>query len=177
MDEKKAFKCDLKRLGSWNGGYPLQVRWLRAFRMCGFYRHRNPLMYFIWPTVYRRVTRITQIQVPLFTNIGEEFYIGHCGRIIINPKAVIGKNVNISTGCTIGQENRGKRMGAPVISDNVWIGTNAVIVGAVHIGTDVLIAPNSYVNCDVPEHSIVLGNPCVIKHRLNATESYVNDIV
>lgn len=145
--------------------------------MCGFYRHRNPLMYFIWRTVYRRLTRITQIQVPLFTNIGEEFYIGHCGRIIINPKAVIGKNVNISTGCTIGQENRGKRMGAPVISDNVWIGTNAVIVGAVHIGTDVLIAPNSYVNCDVPEHSIVLGNPCVIKHRLNATESYVNDIV
>lgn len=159
------------------GGDPLQVRWLRAFRMCGFYRHRNPLMYFIWRTVYRRLTRITQIQVPLFTNIGEEFYIGHCGRIIINPKAVIGKNVNISTGCTIGQENRGKRMGAPVISDNVWIGTNAVIVGAVHIGTDVLIAPNSYVNCDVPEHSIVLGNPCVIKHRLNATESYVNDIV
>lgn len=145
--------------------------------MCGFYRHRNPLMYFIWRTVYRRLTRITQIQVSLFTNIGEEFYIGHCGRIIINPKAVIGKNVNISTGCTIGQENRGKRMGAPVISDNVWIGTNAVIVGAVHIGTDVLIAPNSYVNCDVPEHSIVLGNPCVIKHRLNATESYVNDIV
>lgn len=68
-------------------------------------------------------------------------------------------------------------MGAPVISDNVWIGPNAVIVGAVHIGTDVLIAPNSYVNCDVPEHSIVLGTPCVIKHRLNATESYVNDIV
>lgn len=98
MDEKKAFKCDLKRLGSWNrGGYPLQVRWLRAFRMCGFYRHRNPLMYFIWRTVYRRLTRITQIQVPLFTNIGEEFYIGHCGRIIINPKAVVGNNVNIST--------------------------------------------------------------------------------
>lgn len=145
--------------------------------MCGFYRHRNPLMYFIWRTVYRRLTRITQIQVPLFTIIGEGFYIGQCGRIIINPKAVIGKNVNISTGCTIGQENRGKRMGALVISDNVWIGTNAVIVGAVHIGTDVLIAPNSYVNCDVPEHSIVLGNPCVIKHRLNATEGYVNDIV
>lgn len=145
--------------------------------MCGFYRHRNPLMYFIWRTVYRRLTRITQIQVPLFTIIGDGFYIGQCGRIIINPKAVIGKNVNISTRCTIGQENRGKRMGAPVISDNVWIGTNAVIVGAVHIGTDVLIAPNSYVNCDVPEHSIVLGNPCVIKHRLNATESYENDIV
>lgn len=134
-------------------------------------------MSFIWRTVYRRLTRITQIQVPLFTNIGEGFYIGQCVRIIINPKAVIGKNVNISTGCTIGQENRGKRMGALVISDNVWIGTNAVIVGAVHIGTDVLIAPNSYVNCDVPEHSIVLGNPCVIKHRLNATEGYVNDIV
>lgn len=38
-----------------------------------------------------------------------------------------------------------------------------------------LIAPNSYVNCDVPSHSIVYGNPCIIKHRDNATEGYVNN--
>lgn len=71
--------------------------------MCGFYRHKNILLYLFWRTIYRRLTRITQIQVPLFTDIGAGFYIGHCGRIIVNPKAVIGRNVNIATGCTIGQ--------------------------------------------------------------------------
>lgn len=56
----------------------------------------------------------------------------------------------------------------------LWIGINAVIVGKVTIGDDGLIAPNSYVNCDVPSHSIVFSNPCIIKHRENATEGYIN---
>ena len=68
----------------------------------------------------------------------------------------------------------GGKQGVPTIGNYVWIGINAVIVGKVNIGNDVLIAPNSYVNCDVPDHSIVFGNPCIIKHRDNATEGYVN---
>lgn len=68
----------------------------------------------------------------------------------------------------------GGRQGAPVIGNEVWIGINAAIVGKVTIGDDVLIAPNSYVNCDVPSHSIVFGNPCIIKHRENVTEGYIN---
>lgn len=76
-------------------------------------------------------------------------------------------------GVTIGQENRGKRKGTPVIGDNVRIGVNATIVGAIKIGNDILIVPNTYVNCDVPDHSIVFGNPCIIKHRDNATEGYI----
>ena len=68
----------------------------------------------------------------------------------------------------------GGRQGTPVIGNEVWIGINAAIVGKITIGDDVLIAPNSYVNCDVPSHSIVFGNSCIIKHRENATEGYVN---
>ena len=115
----------------------------------------------------------TLIQIPYTAKIGEGFYIGHFGRIIVNPNVVIGKNVNIATGVTIGQENRGKRQGVPTISDNVWIGTNAVIVGKITVGTDVLIAPNSFVNFDVPAHSIVVGNPAKIISKENATEGYV----
>lgn len=95
--------------------------------------------------------------------------------ITINPKAILGKNINIHKGVTIGQENRGKRKGVPIIGNEVWIGINSTIVGNVSIGNDVLIAPNSYVNCDVPDHSIVIGNPCIIKHRDNATEDYINN--
>ena len=53
-------------------------------------------------------------------------------------------------------------------------GLNSTIVGNVKIGNDVLISPNSFVNCDIPDHSIVFGNPCIIKHRENATKNYIN---
>lgn len=72
------------------------------------------------------------------------------------------------------KKNRGQRKGTPVIGNNVWIGVNATIVGAIKVGNDVLIAPNTYVNCDIPDHSVVFGNPCIIKHRDNATEEYIN---
>lgn len=83
------------------------------------------------------------------------------------------KNCNIAQNVTIGMENRGKRKGCPTIGDKVRIGAGAVVVGKITIGDDVLIAPNSFVNCDVPSHSIVLGNPCKIVYRENATEGYI----
>jgi len=106
--------------------------------------------------------------------IGEGLYLGHAYCITINSEVVIGKNCNIHKGVTIGQENRGKRKGTPVIGNEVWIGINSTIVGRITIGDDVLIAPNSYVNCDIPSHSIVMGNPCMIKHKENATKDYIN---
>lgn len=114
-------------------------------------------------------------EISASVKIGDGLYIGHPYGITINPSVVIGKNVNIHKGVTIGQENRGKRKGTPTIGDSVWIGINSTIVGKVTIGDDVLIAPNTYVNCDIPSHSIVFGNPCIIKNRENATEGYVNN--
>ena len=77
----------------------------------------------------------------------------------------------------IGQTNRGKHKGVPIIGNEVWIGINAAIVGGITIGDDVLIAPNSFVNVYVPSHSVVFGNPCIIKHRDWATEGYINHTV
>ena len=127
--------------------------------------------------IYRRrlkkLSNMTHISIFLETEIGEGFYIGHTGRVIINSQAKIGRNVNVATGCTIGGEYRGERKGCPTIGNNVWIGTNAVIVGKITIGDDVMIAPNSFVNFDVPSHSIVVGNPAKIVHKEWATESYI----
>ena len=116
----------------------------------------------------------TQITLPRETEAGPGLYIGHYGRLIVSPDAKIGKNVNLSTGITIGAANRGSKKGAPVIGDEVWIGTNAVIVGHVTIGNDVMIAPGAFVNFDVPAHSVVVGNPGVIHAKENATEGYIN---
>lgn len=68
-------------------------------------------------------------------------YFGHAYCITTNLKAVLGRKINLHKGVTIGQENRGKRKGTPVIGDNVWIGVNATIVGSTHVGSDILIAP------------------------------------
>ncbi len=115
-------------------------------------------------------------QISAATEIGEGFYIGHFGTIVINPNAKIGKNCNIAHGVTIGQANRGRLKGYPTIGDNVWIGTGSVIVGNITIGTNVLIAPNSFVNIDIPDNSLVIGNPCKIIAKENPCEGYLNFI-
>lgn len=116
-------------------------------------------------------------EFPWQAKIGKGLYIGHPYCITLNPKTVMGNNCHLHKGVTIGQENRGRRMGVPTIGNCVWIGINSTIVGNISIGDDVLIAPNSYINCDVPSHSVVFGNPCVIKHRENATDGYINNQV
>lgn len=135
--------------------------------------NNNSILRYIYRFLYRCFMKFNMIEISYTTKIDGGLYIGHPYCITINPKAIIGKNCNIHKGVTIGQENRGKRKGTPIIGDSVWIGVNATIVGNVKIGDDVLIAPNSYVNVDIPSHSVVFGNPCIIKHKENATNEYV----
>jgi serine O-acetyltransferase len=116
-------------------------------------------------------------QIPVATRIGKGLYIGHFGTIIINSKVTIGQFCNIGPGVTIGQENRGIRKGNPTIRDQVWIGANAVIVGKIEIGRNVLITPTTFVNFDVPENSIVIGNPARIIPRENPTQDYINHLL
>jgi serine O-acetyltransferase len=117
------------------------------------------------------------IQIPISTHIGKGFYIGHFGNVVINGKTIIGENCNISHGVTIGETNRGKKKGAPIIGNSVWIGTGSVVVGGITIGNNVLIAPLSYINIDIPDNSIVIGNPCKIIPSENATEGYISRIL
>ena len=116
---------------------------------------------------------ITHIQIPPATQIGEGFYIGHWGMIIINPSVIIGKNFSISAGALIGN-SQGKHAGAPIIGDNVSMGQFSIIVGGVKIGNNVLIAPGAFVNFDVPDNSIVLGNPGqIISRKECPTKPYI----
>lgn len=131
----------------------------------------------IFKILFRVFSFLYHVEISPYTKIGEGLYIGHPFGITINPEVVIGKNCNISKGVTIGQENRGIRKGTPIISNCVYFGVNSTIVGAITIGDDVLIAPNSYVNRNIPSHSIVIGNPCTIIPHRNATEGYINNKV
>ncbi len=154
---------------------PVELKYIALFRKaegCKF----KPLKFY-YTVKLKLMSYKTHIQIPARTKIDEGFYIGHSGRVIIHPEATLGKNINVGTGVTIGYENRGKRKGAPTIKGNCWIGTNSVIVGNVTIGEDVMIAPLTFVNFDVPKHSIVIGNPAKIIQKENATKDYIENKV
>jgi serine O-acetyltransferase len=109
--------------------------------------------------------------------LGEGFYLTpHCGPVIIGP-VKIGKNCNISHSVTIGRAYKNGVAGRPTIDDYVWIGTGSVLVGDIKIGKNVLIAPNSYVNFDVPDNSLVIGNPGKVIRKENPTEDYIKNIL
>lgn len=172
MNFRDLYKSDVARSGG------LTV-WERKFH----YYHRKAAtskssilkLYYRWK--FKKIREKHGIEISYDTKIGKGFYIGHAYNITINPRATIGDNCNIHKGALIGEELRGSRKGSPTIGDCVWIGINAAIIGNVTIGNDVLIAPNSYINFDVPDHSIVLGNPGKIIHKDNATEKYINNKV
>ncbi len=148
------------------------LRYLRAYRK--MQRGEDPLK------VYRLIKRILRqkygLELDSFS-IGKGLYLGHPYNITVSEFAVIGDNCNLNKGATIGAENRGDRIGAPKLGSRVWVGTNAVLVGKITIGDNVLIAPNAYVNMDVPSDSIVIGNPAkILTNRPDATEGYINNV-
>ena len=115
----------------------------------------------------------TNIEIPLSVNIDSGVLMIHPYNITINSQATIGKNFTILKGATIGNIKSGKKIGTPKIGDNVYVGLNAVVVGNITIGNNVLIAANSFVNFDVPDNSIVIGNPGQIHHNDEATKEYI----
>lgn len=153
-------------------------RFIYFFRKMEYYTEKNKLL-FLWYRFWHRHNMIKYgIQISRKTKIGFGLYIGHFGNIVVSSEAVIGKNCNLSQGVTIGKTNRGKTKGAPKIGNSVWIGTNAVIVGEISIGDNVLIAPLSFVNVDVPSNSIVFGNPAkIIGNKTNAVQGYINNLI
>jgi serine O-acetyltransferase len=108
--------------------------------------------------------------------IGPGLYIGHFGGVVISPYAVLGANVNIAQGVTVGSTSTGPRKGAPTIEDRVWIGANAIIVGKITIGREALIGPGAYVFFDVPSRGVVLGNPGIVVGN-SGSAGYVNKVL
>jgi serine O-acetyltransferase len=146
----------------------------------GFYSRRKQspwiIFYALYRIFYNRYRFRFGFDISPKTLTGPGLHIGHFGGIVISPHAVIGFNVNIAQGVTIGAASRGERAGAPTLEDRVWVGANAIIVGKIPIGHDALIAPGAYVNFDVPAMSVILGNPgTIISH--SGSIGYVNHIL
>lgn len=136
----------------------------------------NRLIYFLFKIFLNHYRFRYGFDFSVRTQIGPGLYLGHFGRVTVNPKAILGSNINLSPGVTIGETYRGRKAGVPVIGDGVWIGTNAVVVGGISVGRNVLVAPNTFLNFDVPENSVVTGNPASIISQKGA-DGYVTSVV
>lgn len=86
----------------------------------------------------------------------------HYGTIGINENSVIGKNVTIHHGCTLGCIFEGKHKGSPILGNRVVMFPGNKVVGNVHVGNNVVIASNSVVINDIPDNCIVGGIPARI---------------
>lgn len=148
-----------------------------GFQYIYFFRHvqgaSNTISKGLWSVLLKLCSFKFGFQIPAMTKIGRGFRISHFGSVVINPAAVIGNNFNIAEGTLIGN-SQGKHSGTPIIGDNVCMQANSMVVGGVKIGNDVLIAPGAFVNFDVPDNSIVIGNPGkIIPRDSSPTDKYI----
>ena len=149
----------------------LQIRYLKYYRMAQAARGSNLESYYMHQLV--KFSELTGIMLYENMNIPKGLIIGHPGTIIINANAKFAGNLMLTHGVTIGRDIRGKRAGVPSFGKDVCIRCNSTVVGGITVGNDVLIAPNTFVNFDVPSHSVVIGNPATIHYRKNATEGHI----
>jgi len=146
------------RFGRWR--YRIPYRWMRV-PFSALYKTLK-----IWVQV------LTGIELPCETQLGRRVRIDHFSDIIISGDAVIGDDVIIRNGVTIGLKNTNER-GAPVIGNRVDIGAGAKILGNIKIGDDVVIGANAVVIQDVPANSLAVGVPARILPRkeMHGTDS------
>lgn len=141
------------RFGQWR--YRIRPAWLRPpFSLT-----------YKWLKICSQI--LTGIDLPCETQIGKRLRFEHFGGIIISGDSVIGDDVVIRQGVTIGLKHAGQR-GAPVIGDRVEIGAGAKILGSIRIGNGALIGANAVVVCDVPAGTTAVGIPARIlpsRHR------------
>jgi serine O-acetyltransferase len=107
------------------------------------------------------VESVTGTELPCEAVVGRRLRIEHSFDIVVSGDAVIGDDVVIRNGVTIGLRHEGKR-GSPVIGNRVDIGAGAKILGPIHIGDDVSIGANAVVIRDVPAGCIAVGVPARI---------------
>ena len=177
----KIMKCDLYRVCG--GGNPLkhilfnpEFKYVACYRLTNYFLGHSALLKTVWRVILKSKSIKYGYEIAPECSIGPGLRLVHRGGVCIKPDAQIGNNATIFHGVTIGATRRGSKKGSPVIGDRVWIGSNATIVGNITVGDDVLIAPNTYINRDIPSHCICLGNPAKMIERADATEYYIDNI-
>lgn len=139
--------------------FPYQV-WYRIFSECKqhfFIKYTFGLLAYFF---YRHYGFKYGISFDTNIHVGKGLKIVHGYGVIVNC-SYIGDNFTIYQNCTFGSD---KNNNVPIVGDNVTVFTGSIVIGDIKLEDNCTIGANSFVNSNVSEGSIVVGNPA---HPIN----------
>lgn len=101
----------------------------------------------------------TGIEIHPGATIGKRFFIDHGTGVVIGETAIVGDDVTVYQGVTLGGTGKQSGKRHPTIGNNVVVGAGAKILGSFTVGNNVNIGANAVVLSDVPDNSTVVGIP------------------
>ena len=142
-----------------------------SFKVMLHYRHAHKLyerkMYFLARYISQRAVRRTGIEIHPGAVIGEGLFIDHGTGVIIGETTIIGNNVTLYQGVTLGGTGKEHGKRHPTIKDNVMISAGAKVLGSFTVGENSKIGAGSVVLAEVPPNCTVVGVPGRIVKRDN----------
>lgn len=150
---------------------PLEVLLYPSFRVMLSYRkaHKQYLKghYFRARRISQKAARRTGIEIHPGAVIGKGFFIDHGSGVIIGETTIIGDNVTLYQGVTLGGTGKETGKRHPTLCDNVMVSAGAKIIGSFTIGENSKIGAGSVVLEEVPPNCTVVGVPGRIVKRDN----------
>lgn len=144
-----------------------------SFKVMVHYRIAHKLYlkkhYFLARWVSQRGARKTGIEIHPGAQIGKGFFIDHGNGVIIGETAIVGDNVTLYQGVTLGGTGKEQGKRHPTIGNNVMISAGAKVLGSFKIGDNSKIGAGSVVLEEVPPNSTVVGVPGRVVKRNNQT--------
>jgi len=123
--------------------------------------------FFLARMISQRCARKTGIEIHPGAKIGKGLFIDHGHGVIIGETAVLGNNVTLYQGVTLGGNGKEKGKRHPTIGNNVMISAGAKVLGSFSIGDNSKIGAGSVVLSEVPPNSTVVGVPGRVVKRNN----------
>ncbi len=150
---------------------PFEVLLYPSFRVMLSYRKAHRLYlkghYFRARRISQKAARKTGIEIHPGAVIGKGFFIDHGSGVIIGETAIIGDNVTLYQGVTLGGTGKETGKRHPTLCDNVMVSAGAKIIGSFTIGENSKIGAGSVVLKEVPPNCTVVGVPGRIVKRGN----------
>lgn len=127
-----------------------------------FFKHK---MFFIARAISQRTSKRTGIEIHPGAQIGRRFFIDHGTGIVIGETTIIGDDVTLYQGVTLGGTGKDTGKRHPTLGNNVLVGAGAKVLGPLTVGDNTNIAAGAVVLDNIPENSTAVGVPARVVRR------------
>ncbi len=150
---------------------PMEVLLYPSFKVMLSYRRAHKLYekgHYFWARyISQKAARKTGIEIHPGAQIGKGFFIDHGTGVIIGETTIIGDNVTLYQGVTLGGTGKETGKRHPTLKDNVMVSAGAKIIGSFTVGENSKIGAGSVVLDEVPDNCTVVGVPGRVVKRNN----------